>query len=201
LILAVFVPPDIYWITNFVGPMFAAVWGPVAFMSVWSKRITEAGAFWGMLAGFVSFVGSRALITFDVLALPAILNPILVGFVLSLVTTVLVSLRTTVTAPEIAYRDALHDAPPELDDAPANRSTIRWPTIVMGWGVASTLILLVVYVRPYQLASGLLSADGPYVTVSGELYFALAFGAYIFLAGAIARYFILRLDQAPAKDH
>lgn len=200
LILAVFVPPDVYWITNFVGPMFAAVWGPVAFMSVWSKRITEAGAFWGMVAGFVSFVGSRALVTFDVLTLPAILNPILVGFVLSLITAWLVSLRTIISPEEIAYRDALHDLPPELGDAGANKITIRWPTIMMGWGIAASAILLVVYVRPYQLASGVLAADGPFVTVSGEFWFALAFGGYIFLAGAIARYFILRLDRSPANS-
>lgn len=200
LVLAMFVPPDIYWITNFVGPMFAAVWGPVAFMSVWSKRVTEAGAFWGMVAGFVSFVGSRALVTFDVLTLPPILNPILVGFVVSLVTAVLVSRQTAATPEEIAYRDALHEAPPELSDAEASKSTIRWPTIMMGWGIAATLILIVVYVRPYQLAAGLLLPDGPYVTVSGELFLALAFGGYIFVAGALARYFILRLDHEPAKN-
>ena len=200
LVLAMFVPPDVYWITNFVGPMFAAVWGPVAFMSVWSKRITEAGAFWGMVAGFVSFVGSRALATFDVLTLPAILNPILVGFVLSLITAVLVSRQTEITAEEASYRDALHEAPVELGDSDANRSTIRWPTIMMGWGVAAAAILMVVYVRPYQLAAGVLTEDGPYVTISGEFWFAILFGAYIFFAGAIARYFILRLDRKPATD-
>ena len=195
LVLAMFVPPDIYWITNFVGPMFAAVWGPVAFMSVWSKRITEPGAFWGMVAGFVSFVGSRALATLGVVELPAIMNPILVGFVISLVTALLVSRQTEVSDAEASYRDALHDAPPELGDAAANQSTIRWPTIMMGWGIAAAAILMVVYVRPYQLAAGTLAADGPYVAISGEFWFALLFGGYIFLAGAIARFFILRLDR------
>ncbi len=200
LVLAMFVPPDVYWITNFVGPMFAAVWGPVAFMSVWSKRITEGGAFWGMVAGFVSFVGSRALVTFDLVTLPAILNPILVGFVISLVTAILVSRLTSVTAAEADYRDALHDAPAELADGNAARATLRWPTVMMGWGIASTLILLVVYVRPYQLATGLLSPDGPFVAFSGELLFAIAFGGYIFVAGALARFFILRLDREPSRS-
>lgn len=70
----------------------------------------------------------------------------------------------------------------------------------MGWGVAAAAILMVVYVRPYQLAAGTLTEDGPFVTISGEFWFAILFGGYIFLAGAIARYFILRLDRKPATD-
>ena len=41
----------LFWITYFAGTLFASCWGPVAFMSVWSSRITEAGAFWGIIAG------------------------------------------------------------------------------------------------------------------------------------------------------
>ena len=49
--LALMLPRNIYWLTHFAGPLFASSWGVVAFMSVWSKRITESGAFWGMVTG------------------------------------------------------------------------------------------------------------------------------------------------------
>ena len=61
LALAMFVPPNIFWITYFAGTVFASSWGPVAFMSVWSRRITEAGAFWGIVAGFAGNVVPKAL--------------------------------------------------------------------------------------------------------------------------------------------
>ena len=54
LVLAWLVPRgNIYWITYFAGTLFASAWGPVSFMSVWSRRITEAAAFWGIISGFV----------------------------------------------------------------------------------------------------------------------------------------------------
>jgi Na+/proline symporter len=195
LVLAMFVPPDVYWITNFVGPMFAAVWGPVAFMSVWSKRITEAAAFWGMIAGFVVFVGPKTLTTLGVLTLPTYMNPLLLGFVASLVTVMLVSRQTEITDEEVAYRDSLHIAPPEMSDAAANRRTMMWPTIMMVWGALTSIALIVVYTRPYQLASGVVTEDGPYVIWNGELIIALLFGGTLIIAGAVARYIMIRTTQ------
>jgi Na+/proline symporter len=195
LVLAMFVPPDVYWITNFVGPMFAAVWGPVAFMSVWSKRITEAAAFWGMIAGFVVFVGPKTLTTLGLLTLPTYMNPLLLGFVASLVTVILVSRQTEITDEEVAYRDSLHIAPPEMSDAAANRRTMMWPTIMMIWGALTSIALIIVYTRPYQLASGVVTEDGPYVIWNGELIIALLFGGTLIIAGATARYIMIRTTQ------
>ena len=50
--LALILPRNIYWLTHFAGPLFASSWGVVAFMSIWSGRLTEAGAFWIVAAGF-----------------------------------------------------------------------------------------------------------------------------------------------------
>lgn len=192
LVLAMFVPPDIYWITNFVGPMFAAVWGPVAFMSVWSKRISEAAAFWGMLAGFVAFVGPKTLTTLGIITLPSYFNPLLLGFVTSLITVLVVSRNTTVSTEEAAYRDALHVAPPELSDPVENRKTMMWPKLMIVWGAVLSLILIVVYVRPHQLAKGQITESSSYVVWSDELLIALLFGAFISVAGLLARRIILR---------
>jgi len=195
LILAMFVPPDIFWITQFVGPMFAAIWGPVALMSVWSKHITEAGAFWGMVAGFVGFVGPKVLTTLDIINLPVYSDPLLLGFFASLITAIVVSRQSRASSEEIAYRESLHVAPPELSDVKAMRRTMLWPKLMMIWGVLAAILLIIVYVRPYQLARGLISSDGAYVTWSGELVVALLFGAALFGAGAAARYIMLRVDQ------
>jgi Na+/proline symporter len=43
LVASYFFPPNIFWLMLFIGTAFASSWGPVAFMSVWSKRITAAG--------------------------------------------------------------------------------------------------------------------------------------------------------------
>jgi Na+/proline symporter len=192
LVLAMFVPPDVYWITNFVGPMFASVWGPVAFMSVWSKRISEPAAFWGMVAGFVAFIGPKSLTTLNLISLPSYLDPILLGFVVSLATVLLVSKATHVTTEEDSYRDALHVAPPELSDPLAMRRTMMWPNIMMVWGVVLSVALIVVYVRPHQLATDVLADSGAYVVWNGELLIAIVFGAAIILAGAFARIIIRR---------
>ena len=191
LVLAMFVPPDIFWITQFVGPMFAAVWGPVALMSIWSKRITEAGAFWGLVAGFVGFVGPKTLTTLAIISLPSYGDPLLIGFFASLFTALLVSWRGRVTDAEVAYRESLHVAPPELSDRKAMRRTMLWPKVMMAWGVIVAVLLVIVYTRPYQLAVGLVAENGPYVTWSGELIVPLLFGAIIFTTGAVARRILL----------
>jgi sodium/pantothenate symporter len=58
LMIAFVVPVDLFWLTYFVGTLFASSWGPVALMSVWSKRITADAAFWGIISGFL--FGRRA---------------------------------------------------------------------------------------------------------------------------------------------
>ncbi|MGI9270306.1 MAG: sodium:solute symporter family protein [Woeseiaceae bacterium] len=195
LVLAMFVPPDVYWITNFVGPMFASVWGPVAFMSVWSKRISEPAAFWGMVAGFVAFIGPKSMTTLNLITLPSYMNPILLGFVVSLLTVIIISRRTQVTAKEAEYRDALHVAPPELSDAAANRRTLMWPNIMIVWGALLSIGLIIVYARPHQLAKGLLSETSTFVVWSGELLIAVLFGAAISIAGVAARRIILNAGR------
>jgi hypothetical protein len=60
LVLAWSVPRgSIYWITYFAGTLFASAWGPVAFMSVWSSRITESAASWDIVMGFVANLAAR----------------------------------------------------------------------------------------------------------------------------------------------
>jgi uncharacterized membrane protein HdeD (DUF308 family) len=108
-----------------------------------------------------------------------------------------VSRQTEITNEEIAYRDALHVAPPEMADAAANRRTMMWPTIMMIWGALTTIAIIVVYTRPYQLASGVVTENGPYVVWNGELIIALLFGGTLMIAGAAARFIMTRVDRTP----
>ena len=151
-----------------------------------------------MVAGFVGFVGPKALTNLGVFSLPTVMNPLLIGFVASLITALVVSRQTQVSAEEIAYRESLHVAPPEMADEKAMRRTLMWPSIMMVWGAISSIILIVVYTRPYQLAAGIIAEDGPYVTWSGELLVALIFGATISASGFGARFILTRVDRKAA---
>jgi Na+/proline symporter len=184
--VALVAPPSIFWITNFVGPSFAASWGPLAFMSVWSKRITEAGAFWGMVVGFLGCVVPKALVTANLVALPVALDPIVIGTAASILTIVLVSRAGVVTEAEQGFREQLHVAPAELADVTRKHGTLLWPKLLIIWGVVTMAGLVVVYVRPYQLATGLLEPGGTYVTLSGELIAALTFGLTLIAGGVFA---------------
>ena len=192
LAIALMIPPNIFWITNFVAPVFAACWGPVAFFSIWSKNITEPAAFWGMLSGLLGCVIPRALMMLDIIELPPYLDPIITGALLSLVTIILISRKSQVSEEENRFREALHVAPPENTDAHEQAITMRWPTVMMAVGLLSTVALVIFYVRPFQLATGLVSASGPYVVISGELIAALMAGLSIFFSGLASHWAMRR---------
>lgn len=190
--IAVFVPPKLFWLTSFVGPMFAASWGPIAFMSVWSRRVTEAGAFWGMLMGLICCVAVQAVISLELVDLPVIVNPILVGAIVSFGTIVIVSRHGSVTDRERQMREALHVAPPELADKEFGSNTLVWPMMLAVSGVVASLLLIVFYVRPYQIASGLVSADS-FIAWSSELGLVFFFGLVLTGSGIVTLWVTRRL--------
>ena len=152
LVLALVVPSNIFWITYFAGPVFASSWGIVAFMSVWSARITEAAAFWGMVAGFVGNIATNLVRLVGDVELPVYLDPILVGTAISFITVATVSRAGTVSAEEHGFRERLHETPrQELDSAEVAR-TLVWPRVMIAGGVGMMLLIAVFYARPYQAA-------------------------------------------------
>lgn len=185
MVVALSVPHSIFWIVYFIGPIFAASWGPIAFMSVWSEGMTEAGAFWGMFGGFVSCVVAKALVMANFVSLPVILDPLILGALVSLSLIVVVSRFGEVRVEEREFREALHIAPPELYDGVQNRRTRVWPKLLMVWGAVSTVGLIILYVRPYELATGLISDSGPYVVWSGELIASLYYGLMLSFGGLV----------------
>ena len=182
--LALALPSNIFWITYFAGPLFASSWGAVAFMSIWSSKITEAGAFWGMATGFIVNVVMNLLSLNDLVDWPVIFDPILVGACASFLAVVTVSRFGQVTAKEANYRKALHEVPNDEYDAGKVRQTLVWPAIMTLVGVATMGMLYFFYAKPYSQAQQAYS--GEQVTLaSGETLLALSYGLPLIIAGIL----------------
>ena len=150
--LAQILPPNVFWITYFAGPIFASSWGVVAFMSIWSKQITEAAAFWGMVAGFLGNIVTNLIVLVADVTLPVYLDPILVGSVISLMTVLGVMRFGLVTEAQRNYREQLLITPPEELRPSEVAITLRWPAIMMLIGIMMTFAISHFYSRPYQAA-------------------------------------------------
>lgn len=189
LTLALIFPPDIFWLTTFIATVFASSWGPVGIMSVWSKRITESAAFWGMLAGLVFNVVPKFFVFIEVIHLPSYVNPVLIGAVASLLVTLVVSRNTSVSAEEVAYRNALLKTPAEEKSARKTRTTLFASVILFVNGLIMPFLLINYYVRPFQSATGTLSADGSLDWFTGEAVLAMSWSVIYVSLGL----FVLRL--------
>jgi sodium/pantothenate symporter len=170
LVLAVslVVKPDIFWLTYFVGTLYASSWGPVAFMSIWSDRITANAAFWGIVTGFVLNALPKVLEHFGLIELPSYMEPLLVGGISSLIVILVVSRFGRVSEKERAYRLALHEVPEKEKERGRLGRTLVAPVALIAFGISVAVILINVYVQPYQQATGALAADGSIDWATGE---------------------------------
>jgi len=188
LIVCLTIEQNIFWLTYFAGTLFASAWGPVALMSVWSKRITSSAAFWGITCGFAGNVIPKLLVTMKIIALPVYLDPILIGAVVSLSVVVLVSKMTTVSKAENDYRLSLLQTPEEELDQKEARTTIRYALAVGVFGIAMTTIMLIFYVAPYQKALAPNGGESRFNWFTGEAFFAYAWAAiFVFMAWLMRR--------------
>ena len=150
--LALMLPRNIYWLTHFAGPLFASSWGVVAFMSVWSKRITESGAFWGMVTGFGVNVGMNALSLAGFVEWPVIADPILVGVLSSYIAVRIASNPGGHAIVASTYRDALHQMPEQERDPLVIQQTLVWPKVMVVMGVLIAVAMTLFYALPYGQA-------------------------------------------------
>ena len=194
-------PPSLFWVTYFIGTMFASSWGPVALMSVWSRRITKDGAFWGIISGFVFNAVPWLLNFIGIIDLPSYLDPIFVGAMASLVTTIGVSRMGMVTAAEAAYRDKLHRAPAEDLDAGKLRLTLVAPVVLVIYGCAMPFVMQHWYVRPYQQGTGEILPDGSINWATGEAWLSISWAIVHVSLGIFAYRYIRRsYDPKSASD-
>jgi len=168
LVIAFISPVDIFWLTYFVGTLFASSWGAVALMSVWSKRITADAAFWGIISGFLFNAVPKALEYAGWIELPFWLDPILLGGLVSLAVVLVVSGFSSVSREEQVYRLQMHRVPEQEISASRLRYTRYAPLLLAIYSVTMSFILITVYVQPYQEATGALTATGGIDWLSGE---------------------------------
>ena len=174
LVIAFFSPIDIFWLTYFVGTLFASSWGAVALMSVWSKNITADAAFWGIVSGFVFNAVPKALEYFEWINLPFWLDPILLGGLVSLVVVLVVSRFGRVSREEHVYRLQLHRVPQQEVSVSKLRFTRYAPLVLAVYSVTMCVILFTIYVQPYQEVTGTLSAGGRINWLTGEALLVLS---------------------------
>ena len=154
LVIAFFAPVDLFWLTYFVGTIFASSWGPVALMSVWSRRITADAAFWGIVSGFAFNVGPKAVETLGWLELPIWLDPILLGGLVSLAVVLLVSRLGSVSRAEQLYRLRMHRTPPGERDPDRAQRTSRFPWLMVVFTLVMWTTFMTAYIRPFRAATG-----------------------------------------------
>ncbi|KAB7707367.1 sodium:solute symporter family protein [Bacillus aerolatus] len=148
LIITIYQPPAIFWISVFAATLFAASWGPVAFASVLSNKVTKAGAFWSITAGFVGVVVTEIARFFEIITLPIYLNSAVFGGICSLGALIIGSKLTSPTKEEIEYHRQLMILPEDEYDKKAIKQTKRYPKILIGSGVLVILITFIFYYIP-----------------------------------------------------
>lgn len=188
LILALFQPPAVMSVVWFAATLFASSWGPVALMSIWSRRITAAGASGGLVVGFVSNVALSLMVQAEWISLPVYLHPVVLSTLMALAAIVLVSTMTHVSQAEKAYRAFLHEVDTrELSGWVSGTRWIALCTMLSGIAIGVFLwqqyaVTLAGFAERFALSSG---------AVYGAYLLAIGCGSMLLLAGGVG-YWVVR---------
>lgn len=147
LILAYFNPPQIFWIMYFGGTVIASSWSVVALSSIWSKKISAEGAFWGMLLGFLGCAVLKTYTTLMSITLPMYLDPFFVGICLSVLGVVIGSKMKAPTQAEQEEYALLHHSEENV------QGMKKYGYGYLCFGIAFTVFMLIAYVIPYIRAT------------------------------------------------
>jgi Na+/proline symporter len=197
LLIAFFQPPAIMLIAYFAGTLFASSWGPVAFMSIWSKSITADAAFWGIFVGFFGNIVAKLMSVYGFVDLPVYLDPFIIGLGLSFLTIVLVSRTGTVSAAERQFLEKIHITPIEEYDAEKINYSLNITVCLIAAGVLVLLAMCYFYVIPHhsalesQLARKSAGVSLSFIT-TGEFLLSFLCSISLILSGLIARRWIKR---------
>jgi len=148
-LLCVFYPPEIFWITYLGATVVACSWLPVAIASVWSKRVTKTGAFWGMLVGFVVSAAMKIYTGVMKVTLPIYFDPFFIGLAAGILALVIGSACTKVTEKEKEEREKLFIMPESEKDPKEVKKTKIILVSSIALGAVVTVVLLVLWVIPY----------------------------------------------------
>ncbi|MER1987341.1 MAG: sodium:solute symporter family protein [Solibacillus sp.] len=146
LVIGLWQPPSVMWIGYFAATLFAASWGPVAIASVFSKKVTNVGAFWSIVAGFLGVIFGEVLKMY--VALPIFLHPVIIGVILSTITLFACSKFGTISQEEVDYQKMLHVRPIEDNEEKELAITKRYPTYLFISGVILIAVTFAFYYWP-----------------------------------------------------
>jgi len=149
LLLAVLNPPNIYIIMCLSGTVVVCAWFPVCVASIWSKKVTEKGAFYGMLLGFIGCATMKIFSTVSNIELPIFLDAFFVGLALNLLGLVIGSSVTHVSEKENEQRELLLKTPIEEYNEKEIKITRRYLVFYIIAGVAIMLMLVFLWAVPY----------------------------------------------------
>ncbi|OUM84669.1 MAG: hypothetical protein BAA01_05895 [Bacillus thermozeamaize] len=151
LLVGLWQPPSIMWIGYFAATLFAASWGPVAVASVYSKKVTENGAFWSIIFGFLGVFLGEILKKLGV-ELPVYLHPVIIGVVLASAAMMIGSKFGSVTEEEKAFREMITTRVVSPDEDKEMSVTKKYPYVLVFSGVALILFTFVFYYWPFTMA-------------------------------------------------
>lgn len=154
LILAFFNPPQIFWIMYFGGTVIASAWGVVAITSVWSKKMSENSAFWGMLLGFLGCVIPKTYSALSGVTLPIYFDPFFIGIVMSIIGMLIGNKFSCASKEAISEYEKLHVRPESEKDPKKDKATHDLMYLYLAFGVFLGLFFVFCYALPYIRALG-----------------------------------------------
>ena len=152
LLLAFFNPPQIFWIMYFGGTVIASAWGVVALTSVWSRKMSESAAFWGMLLGFLGCVIPKTYSALSGVTLPIYLDPFFIGVVMSVIGIVIGNQLKQASNTDIAEYEKLHIRPAREKNLEKDKKTHNLMYVYLVFGVMLGLFFVFCYALPYMRA-------------------------------------------------
>lgn len=159
LAVTIVAPPAVFEIGYFAATLFVSSWGPLAFLSVYNKRLTRRGAIAGMSTSFGTVFVLQALITFTSFPAPPIyLHPVIIGFVAGLVAFWAGSLGHQPDEESLSFQRSLFKKPPEELEPARTKITFRYAYVTFGACVIVIVFLFLVYYLPF---SQTIAAGGP----------------------------------------
>lgn len=155
-VIAYFELASIRIIAWFASTIIAASWGFIAFASVWSKRINKYGAMAAMLSGFIGYLVFKALQSFQILKIPAWLDPFFIGVFMSVVMGIVFSILYKTTEEELVYFYELHKIPLTEQIPSKYNHSLQYGNLLIVSGILLTIILIYYWVIPLHRIEGLI---------------------------------------------
>ncbi len=152
-LFCIFNPPALFWIMLFGGAIVASSWMPTIMASVLSKRLTKAGAYAGMLAGFVVCFGVRLYTAVTGVMLSPFLDHAFLGMLANIAAMVIVSHFTQVTLEEKATREKMFIMPESEKDPVEVKKALSFSKAGMLVGVVILVLLLIFWAVPFAIYS------------------------------------------------